>query len=122
MIGKIEIVGQQTTVTPELQKYVQKKIGRLDRYVAKQERQSVHAEVKLKETKSKDKKQFKATVILHLPQETLEASEQTINMFAAIDIVETKLKTQLRKHKETRSDAKVRRRLFSRFRRDSTTA
>src|SRR3546814_4866269 len=101
MIKKLEIAGQQTTITPELQKYVEKKIGRLDHYVARHARESVHAEVKLKETGAKDKKQFKATVVLLLPQEVLEASEKTINMFAAIAIVETKLKSQLRKYKET---------------------
>lgn len=120
MITKIDISGQQITVTPELQKYVQKKIGRLDRYIAKQDRENVYADVKLKETTAKDKKQFKATVLLHLPHEVFEASEKTINMFAAIDIAETKLKTQLRKHKETRSDAKIHRRIINRFRRNKT--
>lgn len=117
MIEKLEISAQHTELTPELKKYVAKKIGRLDRYVPRRSRESVHAEVKLKEAKNKDKKQFTAMVVLHIPNGTLEASETTINMFAAIDIVETKLKQQLRKYKEQQANPKMHRRIFNKLRR-----
>jgi putative sigma-54 modulation protein len=122
MIKKLEVAGQQTTITPQLQKYVMKKIGRLDKYVARHARESVHAEVKLKETGAKDKRQFKATIVMYLPHEVLEASEKTINMFAAIDIVEAKLRTQLKKYKEKHGDAKMHRRLFARVKRKNSLA
>ncbi len=116
MIERLEISSQHTTLTPELKKYVAKKIGKLDRYVSRHARKSIHAEVKLKESKAKDKQQCTCTVVLHLPKESLEASETTINMFAAIDIVETKLKGQLKKYKDAHSHNRLRRRLFARFR------
>lgn len=117
MIEKLEISAQHTELTPELKKYVSKKIGRLDKYIPRRSRESVHAEVKLKEAKSKDKKQFTCTVVMYVPSGTLEASETTINMFAAIDIVETKLKQQLRKFKEQRANPKMHRRIFNKLRR-----
>ena len=121
MIKKLDIAGVHTEITPELRKYVEKKIGKLDRYIAKHAREAAHAEVKLRETKSKDKNRFNCTVVIFNQDGDVEASESTINMFAAIDIVETKLKTQLKKKKELHGDAKMRRTMFSRFRRKDPT-
>lgn len=117
MIKKLEISAQHTKLTPELKKYITRKIGRLDRYVSRHTRESVHAEVKLKESKAKDKKQFTCAVVLHLPHEVLDAHETTINMFAAVDIVETKLKGQLKKYKDTHTNPKLHRRIIARVRR-----
>lgn len=114
MIAKLEIAAQHTALTPELQKYISRKIGRLDRYVARQSRECLHAEVKLKEQKNNGKTQFNCGVILHLPHDTLDASETTVNMFAAVDIVETKLRNQLRKYKDTHTNPKFYRRMFKR--------
>lgn len=100
MIQRLEIAGLHTEVTPELRKYVTKKIGRLDMYVPRHARASIHAEVKLKESKRKNKQSCTCEVILHLPQETFVVHESTMNMFAAVDIVETKLKNQLKRYKE----------------------
>lgn len=119
MIHKLEIAAQHTELTPELKKYVHKKIGRIDRYAPRNVRESLHAEVWLK-GETKHKGQFTCNVVLHVPDETLEASETTINMFAAIDIVETKLKQQLTKYKDLHSSPKTHRRLFSRFSRKSS--
>ena len=117
MIKKFEVSAQHTELTPELKKYVARKIGRLDRYLSRHVRESVHAEVKLKESKAKDKKQFTCGVVLHLPHGVLDASETTINMFAAVDIVETKLKIQLKKYKDTHTNAKFHRRVVARIQR-----
>ena len=65
----------------------------------KHSRESVHAEVKLSRSKSSDKKQYSCEVILHLPKEQITAKDATLNMFAAVDIVERKLKSQLLKYK-----------------------
>lgn len=117
MIKKLEINGQHTELTPELKKYVSRKIGRLDRYQSRHTRASMHAEVHLKESNAKKKKQFTCSVVMHLPHETLDASETTINMFAAIDIVETKLRGQLKKYKDTHTNAKFHRKIVARLQR-----
>lgn len=115
MIHKLEVSGQHTEVTPKLQKYISKKIGGLDKYVARKARAAVHAEVKLKEGKSKDKKQYTAEVVMHVPKETITVSETAINMFAAIDIVESKLRTQLKKYKDLHSEGGLHKKLARRI-------
>lgn len=100
MIERLEITGKHVDITDDLKKYVIKKVSRLDRYVPKHARESVHAEIKLMQSKSSDKKQYTCEVILHLPKEIVTAKDSTLNMFAAVDIVERKLKAQLLKYKQ----------------------
>lgn len=101
MISKLEISASGgLELTDDIRKYIDKKIGRLDRFMNKHARKSAHVEVKLKQEKSKKKDRLMAEVILHMPGETMTAKESTLNIYAAIDIVEAKLKNQLRKYKE----------------------
>lgn len=100
MISKMEINGVHTKVSDDLKKYITKKIGKLDRFMSRHVRESAHAEVMIKESKAKDKKQHTCEVILHLPHDTVTTKETTMNIFAAVDIVETKLKNQLKKYKD----------------------
>lgn len=100
MISKLEISATSGEVDKDIKKYVEKKIGKLDSYMPRHARKSAHAEVKLKESKVKNLKQSTAEVILFVPGEQLQAKETTLNMYAAIDIVEEKMKSQLKKYKE----------------------
>lgn len=115
MIERLEVSGVHLKLDEDLEKYTRKKIGQLDRFAPRQSRESIHAEVKLKESKSKDKKNCTCEVILHLPHETITTSESTINMYAAVDIVETKLVQQLKKYKDTHGNPKFYRRLVARL-------
>ncbi len=117
MIQKLEIDGVHMTVGDDLRKYVLKKIGRLDKYIPKHSRASVHAEVKLKEGRAKDKQIRTCEVIMHLPHEVVTLTETTINMYAAVDIVEEKLKKQLHKYKEMHDVPKLRQRMLARLKR-----
>ena len=117
MIQKLEISGVHTVTTDDLKKYITKKIGRLDHYMPKRAKASAHAEVLVKEAKAKDKNKCTCEVILYLPNETITVKEATVNMFAAVDIVEAKLKNQLKKYKETHTSPKLHRRLIARLRR-----
>jgi len=103
MISRIEINSVHAEVDEDLHKYVTKKVGSLDKFIQREARQSLHAEVKLKENHAKDRKQFTCEVILHLPREQIMVSDTTMNMYAAVDIVEAKLKTQLKKYKDKRT-------------------
>ncbi len=118
MIERFDINGVHFTVDDDLRKYVVKKIAKLDQYMSRHARKSVHAEVKLKEEKIKARKQATCEVILHLPQENLATKETTLNMYAAVDIVEAKLKNQLRKYKEKHEHPyRIHRRLLRKLRR-----
>jgi len=120
MIQKFEIQGEHTVVDEALRKYVTKKIGTLDRYLSRHNRQSAHAEVHLKENKKKkDNTHCICEVVLHLPHQTIVITEHALNMYAAVDIVEAKLKQQIQKYKDTHQTGKMQRHLFGRFRRQN---
>lgn len=116
MLQKLEISAVHADIDDSLRKYVTKKIGRLDRYLPRHSRESAHAEVRLKESKkAKDNCRCTCEVTLHLPQNTINVTECTLNMYAAIDIVEAKLKLQLRKYKDRYASGKMHRRIMARF-------
>jgi ribosomal subunit interface protein len=119
MIERLDISGVHLQVDDDLRKYVHKKVGRLDRYIPKHSRQSVHAEVRLKESKAKDKKECTCEAVLHLPHEVVSVRESTVNMYAAVDIAEAKLKSQLKKYKNLHANPKLHRRLMLRIRREA---
>jgi len=104
MIKKLEITGVHTEATEDIRDYVEKKLGKLDTYMPRRARESVHLEVWLKEEHAKNKKESTAEVVMFLPGETITAKETTVNIYAAIDIVEQKIKSQLRKYKSLNSD------------------
>ena len=122
MLAKFEIVGVHTTVDENLRKYVTKKIGRLDRYIPRHQRVSAHAVVELKESKAKDNNKYTCAVTLHLPHEKINVTETTVNMFAAVDIIETKLKHLIKKYKEQHASGKLTRHLTARLRRNTPIA
>lgn len=117
MIQKLEINGVHTEVDTKLRRYAEKKIGKLDRFMSRHSRQSAHAEIFLKEAKAKDKKQCTCEVVLRLPHETITTKEATLNMYAAIDIVETKLRNQLKKYKGTHDNPRLHQRVLAKLRR-----
>lgn len=98
MIAQIDITGIHYELTNDIKKYVNKKIGRLDRFVPRHARKSLKVEVLLEERKTKSDKN-QCEVIMVLPEQRIAAKEATVNMFAAVDIVEQKLKNQLKKYK-----------------------
>ena len=101
MITKIEITASGgLDLSNDIRKYLTKKIGRLDRLMTKQARRTVFAEVKLKQETAKKRDKMTAEVVLKMPGETLVAKDSTMNIYAAIDIVEAKLKNQLRRYKQ----------------------
>jgi ribosomal subunit interface protein len=115
MIKRLEISGVHLEVGEDLKKYATKKIGRLSRFIPKASQESVHVEVRLMSTKARDKNDRTCEVIMHLPQENITVKETTINIYAAIDIVETKLHHQLKKYKDLHSSPRLHQRLISKL-------
>jgi ribosomal subunit interface protein len=113
MIQNLEITGVHMSVGDDLRKYAIKKIGNLDRFVPRASRESMHAEIRLKETKKKGQKECICEVTLHVPQETINVTEGTVNIFAAVDIAETKLRSQLKKYKELHANPRLHRRMLT---------
>lgn len=117
MIQKLEITGVHVNLDEKIKKYARLKIGKLDKYMPRHARESAHAEIFLKERMIKAKKECTCEVVLHLPKNTIRIQETTMNMFAAVDIVEAKLKNQLKKYKETHSSLRIHKRVLAKIRR-----
>ena len=114
MIASIDIVGVKYEVGEPTRKYVLRKIARLDRYLPRHARKSVTADVKLKQVNRDHGNKYEAEIILNVPDKRLTAKDSTVNMFAAVDIVEAKLIAQLRKYKQSTNTHVGNRRLLSR--------
>lgn len=117
MISSISITGKKVVVDDITKKYVEKKIGTLDKFLPRHAKKSVTAEVVLSLIDEKNGNKYQADVVLKLPEKTLTASDSTVNVLAAIDIVEAKLAAQLQKYKAVHSGHVGRRGLLARFKR-----
>lgn len=117
MITSIEITGIKYELDETTKKYVNKKIGRLDRYLPRHARDSVSAEVRLKEVNREHGNKYEAEVVINVPDKTITAKDTTLNMLAAIDIVEAKIVSQLRKYKQATIGHVGRRGVMGRFKR-----
>lgn len=104
MIERIEISGINLELGDDIKKYIRKKIGQIDKYVPRHARKSMHAEVKMRQTNNRLGNKYECEVILHVPDQQITAKEATLNMFAAVDIVEEKLKNQAVKYKRAHID------------------
>lgn len=114
MISDIEITGLKYDVNDATRRYVVRKLGRLDRFLPRHARKSVSIDVKLRQVNRDHGNKYEAEVIMTVPDKQLAAIDSTMNMMAAIDIVEAKLVAQLRKYKQTSHGHLGRRRLLSR--------
>ena len=117
MINAINITGVKYDLDEATKRYVIKKIGRLDRYLPRHARKSAYADVKLKQVNRDHGNKYEAEVIIHVPEKTLTAKDTTVNVLAALDIVESKLATQLHKYKEEHIPHVGNRGVLSRFKR-----
>ncbi len=117
MITSIQITGIAYEVDDATRKYVTKKIGRLDRYLPRHARKSASAVVKLAQVDRDHGNKYEAEVILNIPDKVITAKDSTGNMLAAVDIVEAKIKAQLREYKEANIAHIGRRGVMSHFKR-----
>ncbi|RWZ78580.1 MAG: ribosome-associated translation inhibitor RaiA [Candidatus Microsaccharimonas sossegonensis] len=117
MIHSIDITSVKYTAGDQVQKYVLRKIGKLDRYLPRHARKSVTADVKLKQVNRDHGNKYEAEIIINVPDKRLTAKDSTVNMFAAIDIVEAKIINQLRKYKQETIAHVGNRRVLSRSKR-----
>jgi len=116
---KIELSHQGFELTKDIKVYVDKKVAKLNRFVQRGKRRGMHVEVKLREEKGRKKNKCTAEMIVHLPNETLTAKESTVNIFAAVDIVEAKVSNQLRKYKDKKVSHRFnKRKLLSKLRKE----
>ncbi|QQS21554.1 ribosome-associated translation inhibitor RaiA [Candidatus Saccharibacteria bacterium] len=118
MITNVEITAVGSySADDSTKKYIRKKVGALDRLVPRHARKSIHAEVKVAEVNRDKGNKYEVEVLIHVPDKIITAKDSTMNVLAAVDIVEAKLANQLRKYKEETVPHVGRRKLLDRFKR-----
>ncbi|WP_088104264.1 ribosome hibernation-promoting factor, HPF/YfiA family [Halalkalibacter urbisdiaboli] len=90
---KYNIRGENIEVTPALREYVEKKVGKLERYFDTTPVADVNVRMQVLN------EQHIIEITIPMPQLLLRGEEVHIDMYAAIDKVIEKLERQIRKHK-----------------------
>ncbi len=113
----IDITGVRYTPDELTKRYVRRKIGGLDRFLNRHARKTMRVEVKLSEVNRKNGNKYECDVTLIVPEARFNAKDSTLNMLAAVDIVEEKLKNQLKRYSEEKSNHRGRHDVLGRMRR-----
>lgn len=117
MIQNVNITGIRYELTENTKKYAEKKIGALDKYLPRHARKSATADVKISQIDNPGGNKYEVEVIMHVPEKVITAKDSTMNVLAAIDIVEAKMTGQLRKYKQVTVPHMGLRGTLSRFKR-----
>ncbi len=115
MTNSINIRTVRLTADEATLKYVRKKIGKLDKFFPRSFRDDVKIEVTLKEVNRGHGNKYEASIAIRGPHgKTFRASDSTLNILAAIDIVEAKLVSTLRSYKSENQTVKLHQKVFAR--------
>ena len=117
MIKSLVITGDNFELDETTKKYVQKKIGQLDRYLPRHARASASVIVILRQVNQNHGNKYEAEVVFNVPGRTMTAKDSTINMIAAVDIVEARIVSQMKKYKEKSVLHLAKRSIMSKFER-----
>jgi putative sigma-54 modulation protein len=96
---QLTITGKNLEITDSLRKHVEKKIGRLDRYLS--HIQDARVELEVENTRAAKDSQI-AQVTLRTKQGLMRAEEASSDMFASIDAVFEKMQRQVDRFKGKR--------------------
>ncbi len=100
MIDKIEISGSNYKISDSFRKYATKRIGKLDRYLPRGSKKDVVAKVVVTEVDRAHGNKYEVSAAMEIPGgKVITARDECSNVFAGIDIIEAKLKGQVRRFK-----------------------
>lgn len=118
MINKIDIAGNGYKVEDSFRKYVEKRIGKLDRYLPRGSKKDVFCKVVVTETGKNKREKYDISAAMEIPGgKVIAARDECSNLFAGVDLVEAKLMGQIRRYKvevQSRHQKKSWRKLFIR--------
>ena len=98
---EVKIRGRNIEVTPRLQEYVEKKIGKLDRYLPAID--EAHMELAVEKTRSAQDRQV-AQLTIRSKGALLRAEERNHDLYTAIDAVLDKMYRQIGRYKGKHKD------------------
>jgi ribosomal subunit interface protein len=106
----LQTTGRHYELDDKIVAYVDRKLGELDKYLPKATREGLqgHVVLELDESHTQDR-QCICEIHFEVKGERLQARDAAINMYAAIDICEQKLKSQIHSYKSKHEPAKNRR-------------
>ena len=100
MIEKIDITGNDYKVEEALKKYIEKRIGKLDKYLPKQAKRDVVCKVVIEGIGKAKSDKYEISVAMELTGgKMIAARDECTNVFAGVDLVEAKLLGQIRRYK-----------------------
>ena len=100
MIEKIEISGSNYKVGEALEKYIEKHIGKLSRFLPRGNKDDVIAKIVVTEINREHGNKYEISASLEIPGgKVIAAKDECSNVFAGIDIIEAKLTGQIRRFK-----------------------
>lgn len=100
MIEKIEITGNGYKVEEGLRKHIQKKIGKLDRYLPRGSKKDVVANVTISEIGKSKGEKYEVSAAMEIPGgKVIAAKDECSNIYAGVDLVDAKLTGQIRRYK-----------------------
>lgn len=100
MIEKIEVNGSGYKIDEPFKKYVEKRLGKLDRYLPRSSKRDVVMKVAVAEiSKSKSEKYEISATMEITGGKVITAKDECSNVFAGVDLVEAKLAGQIRRYK-----------------------
>lgn len=95
-----QITGRQYDIDEELEKYINTKLAKLDKYFPRAYRpKGMRVEI-FRDPSGKEDNRYRCSVNLEVPGPDIMAEAATMNPHSAVDIVEVKLKGQIRRYKE----------------------
>lgn len=100
----LQLSAHQFEVDTKLRRYLERQIGGLDKYLPRAQRAVAEARIRCEYDPSgrEDNHYVCEVIINNLPGGPIMSKEAALNIYAAVDIVEAKLKAQLAKHKTKR--------------------
>lgn len=100
MIDKIDLSGHNYKVSDSFKKYAIKRIGKLDRFLPRGNKKDIVAKIVVTEIDKAHSNKYEISVAMEVTGgKVITARDECSNVFAGIDILEAKLKGQIRRFK-----------------------
>ena len=100
MIEIIEITGNGYKIEDGFRKYVEKRIGKLDRYLPRGSKKDVVAKIIVAEIGKNKGEKYEISAAMDIPGgKVIAAKDECSNVFAGVDLVEAKMTGQIRRYK-----------------------
>lgn len=113
---KCEITGRNFEVEDKVRAYAEDKLGGLEKYLPRDVRETTSCNIVLEnDANGREDNRYVCEAVVTVEGTQLVSREGTVNIFAAIDIVEAKLQAQMVKFKEKHTLAPRRNRMLSRL-------